>query len=119
APEELFVVLRPTRQRYAALPVIGVGAAGVVVCAVLGGAALAQQGDATSLNDKRATVPLTPAERDRYNGAVTSRDHLISAATVTGGLSALTLATGLALFAFDKPEMLPANDERVKAPRRP
>jgi len=115
---QLTADLRPTRQRIAAWATIAVGAAGAITGAALGGAALVRQGEAASLADKRATTPLTPAERDRYNGALKARDDLARAATIAGGASVLALATGIGLFALDRPEVVPPNDDRLRAPPR-
>jgi tetratricopeptide (TPR) repeat protein len=115
---QLSADLRPTRQRVAAWTTIALGAAGAITGAALGGVALVRQGDATSLADKRATTPLTPDERDRYNGALKARDDFARAATIVGGASVLALATGIGLYALDKPEVVPPNDDRLRAPLR-
>lgn len=108
--------LAQTRQRVAAWATISVGAAGAVVAGVLGGMALSRQSEATTLRDKQLATPLSTSERDAYNAAVGARDGLAKGAAITGAVSALVVATGLGLFAVDKPEVLPPNDERLRAP---
>lgn len=108
--------LSATRQRVAAWTTITAGAVGAVVAGVLTGVTLARQGEATTLRDKRDTTPLTPVERDQYNAAIGARDDFARAAAVTGGVSAVVLATGFGLLAFDRPEVVPPSDDRLKPP---
>jgi hypothetical protein len=109
-----------TRRRVAAWSTLGVGAAGVVASGVLAGFAFARQSEASSLEERRTTnPPLSTDDRDRYNSALRGRDDFTRAAAIAGGVSVLTLATGLALYALDKPEIITPNDERLKAPARP
>jgi hypothetical protein len=117
---ELTIELPPTRQRIAAWTVLSAGAASAVASGVLAGLSLSEQSDATALRDRRESVGLTPAERDRYNAAVAARDDLTLAAAITGGAALLSLATGAALYAFDDPEILPPADDRdtPKGPER-
>jgi tetratricopeptide (TPR) repeat protein len=111
--------LAQTRQRIAAWSTISVGAAGAIAAGVLGGLAIARQSEATALRDKQVTTPLTPSERDTYNAAIAARDGLSKGAAVAGAVSALVIATGLGLFVVDKPDVLPPNDERLRAPGQP
>lgn len=110
--------LRVTRQRVAAWATLAVGAAGAVTGGVLGGLALARQSEAGSLANKLATTPLDPSERDQYNSAVKARDDFARAAAISGGVSVLAIAVGVGMFALDKPEVVPPNDERLRAPPR-
>lgn len=114
----LEVQLPPTPQRIAAWATLSVGAAGAVASGVLAGLALAQQGTAVELRDKREAGVLSLEERDRYNQASAARDDLAVAAAITGGAAALTLITGVGLFMFDEPEVPPLG-ERPEAPPRP
>lgn len=113
---DLTAELGQTRQRVAAWATIGVGLGGAVAFGVLGGLTLSRQAEATGLRDKQSTTPLTAKERDSYNAAVGARDDLGRAAAATGVVSALFVVTGLGLFAFDRPEIVPPNDERLRAP---
>ncbi|APR85789.1 Thiol-disulfide isomerase and thioredoxin [Minicystis rosea] len=115
---QLVADLRSTRQRVAAWTTLAIGAAGAVTAGVLGGVALSRQGEASSLEEKRGTTPLLPAERDQYNSALKARDGFASAAAIAGGVSVVALAAGAGLFAIDKPEVVPPNDERLRAPTR-
>ncbi|XXX81535.1 PEGA domain-containing protein [Sorangium sp. So ce134] len=95
--------LRMTTQRLAAWTVLGAGAAGAAATGVLAGLALARQGEAVDLRDRKDARSLTPSERDRYNAAVSARDRLGAAAAVAGGASFLAFAVGFRLFIFDEP----------------
>jgi hypothetical protein len=96
-----------------------VGAAGAISSGVLAGFALARQNEALELREQREANPLLPGERDLYNEAVLARNELTTAALITGGASALTLATGIGLFVWDEPEVLPPGGERPGGPHEP
>lgn len=116
----LTAVLAPTRRRIAAWSTLGIGAAGVVTTGVLAGFAIARQSEAQTLESKRAsTPPLSTTERDQYNSALRGRDDFTRASAIAGGVSVVTIAAGLALYALDKPEIVTPNDDRLKAPARP
>jgi tetratricopeptide (TPR) repeat protein len=110
-----------TQQRKIAWATISVGIAGVLSGAVLGGLALDRQSRALSLLGKTDTQALSIDERETFNLAVRERNDFGQAAAVTGIASALVLATGVGLYAFDKPsvvtpESAPAGP-RTPAPR--
>jgi tetratricopeptide (TPR) repeat protein len=115
---EMAAPQRLTRQRIAAWSTFSVGAAGVVAGGVLAGLALARQSTATGLHDQQEHSSLTVAMANQYNAALGARDDFSHAAEIAGGVGLLTLATGLGLFAFDRPEILPPNDDRLKGPAR-
>jgi tetratricopeptide (TPR) repeat protein len=118
ATTEVAANLRMTRRRVAAWSTLSVGAAGVVAGGVLAGLALGRQSVASSLHDEQTTSFLTVAQRDQYNAALGARDDFAHAAEIAGGVGLATLVTGLGLFAFDRPEILPPNDDRLKGPQR-
>jgi hypothetical protein len=115
---DLTVHLPRTSQRIAAFGVLSAGAAGAIVSGVLTGLALARQGEAVQLSEQLKVGTLVREERDRYNLAVASRDDFALAASLTGGIAGLTLLTGVGLFVFDEPEVLPPSDDPRKAPSK-
>lgn len=114
---QLAAPLRPTRQRVGAWATLAVGAAGALTAGALGGVALVRQGEAVQLSDRQAATPLAPAERDSYNAALKARDDLARAAAIVGGVSVVALVAGVGMFALDRPEVAPPDDERLRAPR--
>ena len=114
------VALPLTRQRIFAWSSLTTGGAGLVATGVLAGSAFTRQSEALSLSDRPASSPLTPLERDTYNKAVHERNDFGQAAAVAGGVSALFLITGAALFAFDNPEApAPTDSAPSKPPKGP
>jgi hypothetical protein len=103
-----------TPQRLAAWTVLGASVAGAIVSGTLTGLTLARQSEALAIRDRLATGQLTPAERDRYNAAVQTRNDLGLAAGITAGATLLALAAGTGLYVLDEPEAL-SHGER---PRR-
>lgn len=99
-----------TQQRKIAWATISVGVAGVLSGAVLGGLALDRQSVALSLRDREGTEPLSVEERDRFNLAVRERNDFGQSAAITGVVSALVLATGIGLYAFDEPQVVSPSD---------
>ena len=110
--------LRLTQRRVAAWSTLSVGAAGIVAGGVLAGFALARQSTATNLHDQQAGGSLSLTQANQYNAALGARDDFTHAAEVAGGVGLITLATGLGLFALDRPEILPPNDDWLKGPAR-
>jgi tetratricopeptide (TPR) repeat protein len=120
ATAEVAASLRLTRRRVAAWSTLSVGAAGVVAGGVLAGLALSRQATATSIHDAMVKDgSISVPSRDQYNAALGARDDFAHAAEIAGGVGLVTLATGLGLFALDRPEILPPNDDRLKGPARP
>lgn len=114
------VSLPLTRQRLFAWGALATGGAGLIATSVLTGFTFSRQSDALSLSDRPASSPLTPVERDVYNKAVRERNDLGQAAGVAGGVSAVFLITGAALFAFDNREVeIPTDAGPSKAPPGP
>lgn len=99
-----------TRQRILAWSSLATGGAGLVATGVLTGLTFARQSEALSLSQRGSEDPLSPAERDAYNRGVHERNDFGQAAAVAGGVSALFLATGALLFAFDAPEVATPTD---------
>lgn len=99
-----------TQQRKIAWATISVGVAGALSGAVLGGLALDRQSVALSLRDGEGAEPLSTTERDRFNLAVRERNDFGQSAAVTGIVSALVLATGIGLYAFDEPHVVSPSD---------
>jgi tetratricopeptide (TPR) repeat protein len=95
--------LKWTQQRKIAWATISVGIAGLLSGAVLGGLAFDRQSRALALQDKLETGPLSTDEREIFNLAVQERNDYGQAAGITGVVSALVLATGVGLYAFDEP----------------
>ena len=115
--KKLEATLPLTRQRILAWSSLATSGAGLVATGVLAGIAFSRQADALSLSRHPASEPLSPAERDAYNRGVRERNDFGQAAAVAGGVSALFLVTGAALFAFDNPEVVVPADARPGAPK--
>src|SRR5690606_35438017 len=84
---------------------LSVGVAGALSGAVLGGLALDRQSRALALRDRGAGA-LSVEERDSFNLAVRERNDFGQAAAITGVASALVIATGIGLYAFDAPAVV-------------
>jgi len=109
--------LRWTQQRKIAWATISLGIAGALSGGALGGLALDRQSQALSLRDKQSSGPLSVEERERFNLAVRERNDFGQAAAITGVVSALVLATGIGLHAFDEePVVTPEAGAGPKAP---
>lgn len=115
----LDVELMPTRQRVGSWVTLGVGAASLVACGVLAGFVVDRDLSAATLRDKlNSEVGLLPTERDVYNATVAARDDFVLAAAVTGGAGLLTLVSGVALYAFDNPDVVvPRNEPAPSTPK--
>lgn len=109
-----------TQQRKIAWATMSLGAAGLISGAVLGGLALDRQSAALALRDQQASAPLSAGQRDAFNLAVGERNDLGQAAGITFAASALVLATGIGLYAFDEPAAVtPSEAPGTPAPRAP
>jgi hypothetical protein len=110
------VRLERTTQRTVSLAVLGAGALGVVAGGVFTGIAVGNEQTASDLRKTGEAGNLSEADRDRYNGAIASRDDWRAAAIGTFVASAGLLMVGAGLYFFDRPAV--AAPERDGAPRR-
>lgn len=95
--------LKWTQQRKIAWATLSAGVAGVISGGVLGGLALDRQSRALALREELGAGALSVDERERFNLAVRERNDFGQAAAITGVASALVIATGIGLYAFDEP----------------
>jgi hypothetical protein len=92
-----------TGQRVVSYGFLGAGVVGLVAGGVFVGVTLYEQGQAQNVLDRMGKMNLSPPDLDTYNHAVDARDMWRTASVVTLGVSVVALATGLTLYAFDKP----------------
>ncbi len=96
--------LEVTRQRVGAYALIGVAAAGLVTGGVLTGVALFEQGQAKALDDRRMQKGgLSLADQAQYNGYLSTRNDVRTAAGVAFVGSAALGVTAVILAVFDQP----------------
>lgn len=110
-------------RRLAAYGFLGVGAGGILTGTTFGFIAAAKKSTADDLLEKRATVGLTPNERDDYANARDARDRFRTASAVAITASAAAIAIGGFLYFFEEPSaggvpvrMSPSKPARVTAP---
>lgn len=105
-------------QRVAALWTLG-GAGGLAVgSAASGGLSLFAQREAMRGREKLDSGgTLSPAERDRYNAAVSRRDDFRSASLGLAGAALVTGAVGALLYAIDSPGLPPRGRDSARGPR--
>jgi PEGA domain len=113
----IIVRLDLSRQRRISFVVLGASAVGVVAGAVFIGVSVAQQSSAESIKSQRAVSNITASQLASYNGDLTARAAWRSASLATFGASAAVLATGGALFLFDRPTGGKAEPSFEPAPR--
>jgi len=92
-------------QRTAAYVFFGAAGAGLLAGGAFTVVSFVEQGRAQKVLDQKTQGNIQPADLDTYNSAIDLRDKWKTAAIVTFGASAAVLATGLVLFAFDKPQV--------------
>jgi hypothetical protein len=110
--KKLDVSLSSTGQRKASYVLMGVGAVGVVGGAVCVGLAVQQERTAQGFLDRREKENLSTQDWDAYNTARTRRDTLKNAAGVAFGAGVAVGLTGVFLYAFDRPSVLPPSLRR-------
>jgi hypothetical protein len=111
----LTVRLEVTGQRTASLALIGVGVAGLLAGGTLAAVAVAQQGKAETLDTQRLTQGgLTESDLAQYNGYVSTRNELRTAAGVAFAGAAVVGATGILLAVFDQPVVGAGADVRAR-----
>jgi hypothetical protein len=106
--ESLTASMRFTFQRKLAFGLAGAGALSLITGAVLGGAALAEQGNASAIKKdidagKVVCRDVGCAPLDSYNSSVDARNTLGGASVALLGTGALLLASGVLLYLFDVP----------------
>lgn len=108
--------LRWTQQRKIAWATISLGIAGALSGGALGGLALDRQSQALSLRDGMIGPPLGGGAGEVQHGCPGAQ-RLGQAAAITGVVSALVLATGIGLHAFDEaPVITPEAGAGPKTP---
>jgi hypothetical protein len=95
--------LQWTKQRVAAVSLLITGGASLVAGAVFTGLAVAQEGKASDIEQKRVDGPITPTEREDYADAVETRDRMRALAIGSFAIGASVLVTGFFLYQFDDP----------------
>ncbi len=120
--ESVTAAMRFTFQRKLAFGLAGGGALSLITGAILGGAALGEQGTASSIkNDIDAgkvvcrDVGCDPLSR--YNSAVDARNALGGASVALLGTGALLAASGVLLYLFDVPSPVTPGKETPDQPK--
>jgi tetratricopeptide (TPR) repeat protein len=115
------VDLKASGQRTAAWGFFIGGAAALVTGGVFTAVMFKNQGDASSILDKRGDGSLTPDDLAAYDRARDRRDGWAAASAVAFGVGGAAIATGLVLYLFDAPQVtLPARaPEERKKPTTP
>ncbi len=106
--QSVTATMRFTFQRKLAFGLAGGGALSLITGAILGGAALAEQGTAGSIKSdidagKVVCRDAGCAPLDRYNSAVDARNALGTASVTLLGAGAVLAASGVLLYLFDVP----------------
>lgn len=91
-----------TRQRVAAVTLLGIGGASVVAGLTLTGFALRQESRALDIDAERDTGTITPSQRTAYEDAAQKRDRLRIGAITALSVGAGSVITGLFLHQFDR-----------------
>ncbi len=103
----LTLELPATNQRRWAWGVMAAGGAAVATGGVLAALALAEENNAKDILALQQQGVITEQQRLAHNGAIETRDDLVTAAAVTAGVGAGVLIAGVFLFFFDEPEVAP------------
>jgi hypothetical protein len=101
--KKLPVELRPTTQRVVAYGFFVGAATAAVTGGIFTAMVLKNQGDASSILDRRGDGTLSPNDLAAYDRARDRRDSWTTASLVAFGVAGVALATGFVLFAFDQP----------------
>lgn len=109
---ELEADLEVTSQRRASVWTLGAGAAVLFAGGVYGGMALAADGDASELDERRRTQGLVASERLALADAISRRDDRRRTAAVLVGTGAILAAAGAVLYWFDSAPEAPGLDFR-------
>jgi hypothetical protein len=96
--------LQFTGQRIAAITMFAVSGAALAVGGVFTGLALHHESTAHDIEQKHATTPITPAERDEYAEAVSARDSSRVAAISAFAVGVSSALSGFLLYQLDDPD---------------
>ncbi len=108
--------LRTTRQRKLSYAVLGTGAVFIALSGLTGLAALADNGSAGDLEDKRTASGISAAEATELNRLIDSRDQRTTETQILFGIGLATAAVGGLLYWLDNPdvqESVPTEKTRV------
>ncbi len=114
----LRVDLDVTGQRLVAYTVLLTGGALLVTSGVFVGVALAKQGKAQDILDKRDQGSITTDDLSRYESLRDQRDTWVRLSGITLGAAAAALGTGVVLYAFDRPTVSPPPQRFDEAPAK-
>lgn len=115
----LDVTLERTTQRYAALGVLGVAAAGAVAGGVITGLAFYEQGVAKRIEGTVATQNISEQQRADHESAIANRDAYRNVAFGVFGGVGLAALVGAGLYFFDRPSSALTTKLRDDAPKKP